>query len=1087
MEVDATIPDENVDDDGDYIAAMKLAVSEDEDGGGGGGVGGGGGGDVCDEAGDGEDGGDSSMDAANSTTKTKFENGGSEAAGSSNSNSNSLFNSNKRKLYYDLLQQPETDDLFGFDEETGKPTYGPLEEEPILPEIAEEPDCAVGPPKKSRQSIEESVIKVEEATCASPSPLLTPSTSTATTVVVTPEAVPEAVSPSVTVVPAAPPPTPTATPVPIAVSNKQRLPTDDFYKKPFECGWKRELVYRANPEASKDKADIYFIAPSGKKTRSRNEISALLEGDLTIEHFCFAKEPLGAGPELEIVRSAKPTNRQTAEAVSTPTNTSSGKRISKPKAPKGASPPPQGWTATRALKNSSSLNSNSNSLATGSTVSVSSPKSTPKSSKSRKIGDASTVTAAPAAASSQPCTIQCAAAMGLIPHLQCIKCLCLYHHECVGLDRKDNLYRLDTDGRGGQGYNRKDYVCQSCVSPPLNTIISKENNVTPKEPDMQILLAALSQPPPPPPPLPVPASIATPPLRVAPPSPKQAQLIAPAPTTAPTTITTTATAPVVPVSKPKFTPPEPTAGDLPQTIAVIKGKKYVVVKKPLVQRPTAAALALAAAAETNTVETTAENDVNTNDRSKRNNSSSVHRKQHNAVGTSTQAVTTATAAVQSSPPGNSTAQPTNRDSSSLSAAASVTFASNFFANVSVGYGAILHIFKYLKIHERPRAASVCKIWNLVAKDRALWQTVRMKNSKVGNWAGFTAALRRGETKHLDLRKLLVSSTKLEETWSEFCKHIGMVPSLEHIDMCRCSAKVVESIFLTNPNLTILSALAINNESLNLINLDNLVMLRELRLRTLDKCTLEGDLSPLRSLTNLRHLSLTSIRDLGTKRIEVIGELNSLVSLELGDCNDFDSRFTDSVLPKLSNLERLRLEIGQEQCRTLDILDSVAKLENLSQLEFVNFDIKPGFDDKLAQCTNILKLLIIPTYISQSATTNNIVLNAVLKLQDTLEVFTWGVTVELLRVTALYVDQCEDSTRKERHHFDECIPVLKPVPGSSAADTPDNEPSPGANAVPQIEILPLDKVEEILRDNLATTKFTIVKVPYHATWKQQLVE
>ncbi|XP_055902615.1 uncharacterized protein LOC129938845 isoform X2 [Eupeodes corollae] len=874
MEVDATIPDENVDDDGDYIAAMKLAVSEDEDGGGGGGVGGGGGGDVCDEAGDGEDGGDSSMDAANSTTKTKFENGGSEAAGSSNSNSNSLFNSNKRKLYYDLLQQPETDDLFGFDEETGKPTYGPLEEEPILPEIAEEPDCAVGPPKKSRQSIEESVIKVEEATCASPSPLLTPSTSTATTVVVTPEAVPEAVSPSVTVVPAAPPPTPTATPVPIAVSNKQRLPTDDFYKKPFECGWKRELVYRANPEASKDKADIYFIAPSGKKTRSRNEISALLEGDLTIEHFCFAKEPLGAGPELEIVRSAKPTNRQTAEAVSTPTNTSSGKRISKPKAPKGASPPPQGWTATRALKNSSSLNSNSNSLATGSTVSVSSPKSTPKSSKSRK---------------------------------------------------------------------------------------------------------------------------------------------------------------------------------------------------------------------TNTVETTAENDVNTNDRSKRNNSSSVHRKQHNAVGTSTQAVTTATAAVQSSPPGNSTAQPTNRDSSSLSAAASVTFASNFFANVSVGYGAILHIFKYLKIHERPRAASVCKIWNLVAKDRALWQTVRMKNSKVGNWAGFTAALRRGETKHLDLRKLLVSSTKLEETWSEFCKHIGMVPSLEHIDMCRCSAKVVESIFLTNPNLTILSALAINNESLNLINLDNLVMLRELRLRTLDKCTLEGDLSPLRSLTNLRHLSLTSIRDLGTKRIEVIGELNSLVSLELGDCNDFDSRFTDSVLPKLSNLERLRLEIGQEQCRTLDILDSVAKLENLSQLEFVNFDIKPGFDDKLAQCTNILKLLIIPTYISQSATTNNIVLNAVLKLQDTLEVFTWGVTVELLRVTALYVDQCEDSTRKERHHFDECIPVLKPVPGSSAADTPDNEPSPGANAVPQIEILPLDKVEEILRDNLATTKFTIVKVPYHATWKQQLVE
>lgn len=34
---------------------------------------------------------------------------------------------------------------------------------------------------------------------------------------------------------------------------------------------------------------------------------------------------------------------------------------------------------------------------------------------------------------SEPCTIQCVRAMGTIPQLQCKKCLCLYHHECVGL------------------------------------------------------------------------------------------------------------------------------------------------------------------------------------------------------------------------------------------------------------------------------------------------------------------------------------------------------------------------------------------------------------------------------------------------------------------------------------------------------------------------------------------------------------------------------------------------------------------------------------------------------------------------------
>lgn len=32
----------------------------------------------------------------------------------------------------------------------------------------------------------------------------------------------------------------------------------------------------------------------------------------------------------------------------------------------------------------------------------------------------------------EPCTIQCVLAMGTIPQLQCKKCLCLFHQECVG-------------------------------------------------------------------------------------------------------------------------------------------------------------------------------------------------------------------------------------------------------------------------------------------------------------------------------------------------------------------------------------------------------------------------------------------------------------------------------------------------------------------------------------------------------------------------------------------------------------------------------------------------------------------------------
>lgn len=389
---------------------------------------------------------------------------------------------------------------------------------------------------------------------------------------------------------------------------------------------------------------------------------------------------------------------------------------------------------------------------------------------------------------------------------------------------------------------------------------------------------------------------------------------------------------------------------------------------------------------------------------------------------------------------------------------------------------------------------MCKLWNLAAKDTSLWQTVRMKNSRVSSWAGFAAALRRGETRHLDLRKMLVSSTRGEEMWQEFSEHIGTVFSLEIIDLCRCSARIVEGLFQSNKNLRILNAVAINDDSINLEHLGMLTRLEELRVRTCEPGVISDNLQSLQSLKKLNQLSLTAVRELGSKGVEVLSELVNLRSLELGECGDFDSTFGKIVLPKLKSLRRLRLENGQEtSCCTLEILDAVGQLKELAQLELVNFDIKSGFDEKLQLCTNLRKLLIIPTYISQSATTNHIVLNAVQQVASTLKVFTWGVTVELLRVTALYVDQCEESTKKEKHHFDECIPVLKPVPGAPTADDEDDEErekpkeEPVPSDVPQIEILPLDKVEFILADNLPKTKFTIVKVPYHATCKQQLVE
>lgn len=47
----------------------------------------------------------------------------------------------------------------------------------------------------------------------------------------------------------------------------------------------------------------------------------------------------------------------------------------------------------------------------------------------------------------EPCTIQCVLAMGTIPQLQCKKCLCLFHMECV---RRP----------GGGGPSVANYVCE---------------------------------------------------------------------------------------------------------------------------------------------------------------------------------------------------------------------------------------------------------------------------------------------------------------------------------------------------------------------------------------------------------------------------------------------------------------------------------------------------------------------------------------------------------------------------------------------------------------------------------------------------
>lgn len=130
---------------------------------------------------------------------------------------------------------------------------------------------------------------------------------------------------------------------------------DPIYLPPFECGWKREFVFRAiqiHNTGEKRKTDnlgeAYYITPNGKKIRTKMEVQQYLHSDdgLTTDNFTFFREPLNLSTDKESVRMAKMHQTSVKRVqnfldIGVPDPSFGfGKRIPKPKMPKGASPPP---------------------------------------------------------------------------------------------------------------------------------------------------------------------------------------------------------------------------------------------------------------------------------------------------------------------------------------------------------------------------------------------------------------------------------------------------------------------------------------------------------------------------------------------------------------------------------------------------------------------------------------------------------------------------------------------------------------------------------------------------------------------------
>uniref|UniRef100_A0A182NDN0 MBD domain-containing protein n=1 Tax=Anopheles dirus TaxID=7168 RepID=A0A182NDN0_9DIPT len=859
---------------------------------------------------------------------------------------------------------------------------------------------------------------------------------------------------------------------------------DDIYKAPFKYGWKRELVYRANMDGnSKDKGEVYYITPTGKKLRTRNDIVASLHDDLTMDNFTFVKEPVGGTPEEETIRSAKSYSNVpkrstpgTAQSMTLDTSADLGKRIPKPKMPKGASPPPpssyarMGSLGQMPLSKSSGGNtqispkSNNMHGASGTSKANEHIPGVPGKQPSSKIGGKNKV---------EPCTIQCIPAMGMIPQLQCMVCYCMYHPECAHATTAEALARR--------------FTCKSCMEDSVTAEMQyQQHQQTYKESfgkfgvsgnGIGSICSTDTTKPPPPTAANNGGSLSSS-KTVAKPAANtggtatakektkrsQQQLVAG------TKIATAAANDSAPVAGTHGLSNVAAAKDIPpQDVLVIGNHEYVVVPKG---KAAAAVKSKKSSSKTPNLQPQATTKVADEGRKMTNNAASggsgSTRPTNSAIdrlsddeslGVGTQKHANSAAATQNG---------TGRDPS------------NFLSDVSAGYTCLMLSFEYLKVQELLRACSVCRMWNHLGNHPRFWKTVRMKNSYISDWAGMIGKLRQNGTKHLDLRKVLNVGSN-DEMWESFIDHIGEADQIEVVDLCRCSSTVVGNLLRSNPNLRVVNALAIKNDPIDFVNFEHGVQLEELRLKSSAAISLDGDLHQLAALQNLKHLSLTSISKLGSTSIEALGSLVLLESLELGECTEMGTNLAE-ILPNLTALKRLRLEKGQENFEMFTILSGISRVASLTQLELINCDVKLGFDKHIANCTNIRKLLLIPTYVSQSAATNRMVLKGVMKLHQTLETVVWAITKELLRVTELYIDA---NVNDADSPMGGSVPILKPVPGS------DDPPAAIGTSQPdlpeEVEIVPLKRVKSILERKVPNTKVQILKIPFSNTWKQTMCD
>ncbi|XP_050422120.1 uncharacterized protein LOC126834328 isoform X3 [Adelges cooleyi] len=422
--------------------------------------------------------------------------------------------------------------------------------------------------------------------------------------------------------------------------------------------------------------------------------------------------------------------------------------------------------------------------------------------------------------------------------------------------------------------------------------------------------------------------------------------------------------------------------------------------------------------------------------------------------------------------------------------------------------AMRNVFKYLKVQELLSASRVCPAWNMIAMNRMLWQNIRLKNSQVRDWEKFADTINRQGTEVLDTRRMLIPS-KLDDFdsfWLCFSAAIKKAKNLKNIELYRCPTHVVEDTIYALPQLVILNATSIKNPlltkeakncaefmPLNLKYLGQMTNLTEIRIKSFNGIKLTS-LASLDKLVHLKTLSLTSIKNFPKDICKSLDTVTvDLEFLEIGDCDCLSNEFAVS-LRRFVNLRSLRLEncCGRWDSYVQSVFSAIRSLDKLSILELINVEFSNTVEDELEKCDGIRALLIIPAYISQSATTNCHLIDCLKKLSGTLTHVVWGLTHELLRVTDLFITQYQQNQHTigynlELSHTKETsnnIPILrtrkkKDQSGEATSDKDEKQDS--------VDILSVPALETLLETMMIGAKTKVIKVPFSATNRVYLAE